>query len=218
MDNKLVVFFGEKRRVCANSSDNILGGNTLHRRRLLKQRGGGWRRAQGRHMEQMVTTTCRTDRLYSSRPCHPCSQLSFEGQRHHFASRLAYALLPLLIRKRRRRRHHHHHHHHHPQNLMRGNKQFTTSCQNVSNPPSCSYKTFLVRHPATRILVVYSLFIIIIGGCGTFFAITIASKKFRGIPVVKQHRLVNTTLKKEIEGIHGLQVPRPLPLLSPLPY
>ncbi|KAF8485347.1 bola-like protein [Russula ochroleuca] len=44
------------------------------------------------------------------------------------------------------------------------------------------------------------------GGCGTFYAITIASKAFKGIPVVKQHRLVNEVLKKEIEGIHGLQV------------
>jgi hypothetical protein len=30
MDNKLVVFFGEKRRVCASSPDNILGVNTPH--------------------------------------------------------------------------------------------------------------------------------------------------------------------------------------------
>ncbi|KAI0247499.1 bola protein, partial [Lactifluus subvellereus] len=44
------------------------------------------------------------------------------------------------------------------------------------------------------------------GGCGTFYAITIASAAFKGIPVVKQHRLVNEALKKEIEGIHGLQV------------
>ncbi|KAH9169272.1 bola-like protein [Lactarius sanguifluus] len=44
------------------------------------------------------------------------------------------------------------------------------------------------------------------GGCGTFYAITIASTAFKGIPVVKQHRLVNEALKKEIEGIHGLQL------------
>ncbi|KLO07478.1 bola-like protein [Schizopora paradoxa] len=44
------------------------------------------------------------------------------------------------------------------------------------------------------------------GGCGTFYAITIASKAFTGIPTVKQHRLVNETLKSEISGIHGLQV------------
>jgi stress-induced morphogen len=67
-------------------------------------------------------------------------------------------------------------------------------------------------------LVVYSLFILVIGGCGTFYAITIASKAFNGIPVVKQHRLINETLKKEIKGIHGFQVLGPLPLLSPLPY
>ncbi|KAI5124779.1 hypothetical protein M0805_005413 [Coniferiporia weirii] len=44
------------------------------------------------------------------------------------------------------------------------------------------------------------------GGCGTFYAITIASKAFAGIPTVKQHRLVNETLKEVISGIHGLQV------------
>ncbi|KAA1466004.1 bola-like protein [Dentipellis sp. KUC8613] len=44
------------------------------------------------------------------------------------------------------------------------------------------------------------------GGCGTFYAITIASQAFKGLPMVKQHRLVNDVLKKEIEGIHGLQL------------
>jgi len=44
------------------------------------------------------------------------------------------------------------------------------------------------------------------GGCGTFYAITIASTAFKGLPVVKQHRLVTAELKTEIEGIHGLQI------------
>ena len=44
------------------------------------------------------------------------------------------------------------------------------------------------------------------GGCGTFYAISITSDAFKGLPTVKQHRLVNEVLKKEIEGIHGLQV------------
>ncbi|KAJ7774214.1 bola protein [Mycena maculata] len=44
------------------------------------------------------------------------------------------------------------------------------------------------------------------GGCGTFFAITIASEAFQGISMVKQHKLVTQTIKEEIEGIHGLQV------------
>jgi stress-induced morphogen len=44
------------------------------------------------------------------------------------------------------------------------------------------------------------------GGCGTFYAITIASNAFKGLPTVKQHKLVTETLKSEIEGIHGLQV------------
>jgi len=44
------------------------------------------------------------------------------------------------------------------------------------------------------------------GGCGTFYAIHITSDSFKGLPMIKQHRLVNDTLKKEIEGIHGLQL------------
>ncbi|KAI0347022.1 bola-like protein, partial [Trametopsis cervina] len=44
------------------------------------------------------------------------------------------------------------------------------------------------------------------GGCGTFYAISIASEAFKDLSTVKQHRLVNEVLKKEIEGIHGLQV------------
>lgn len=43
------------------------------------------------------------------------------------------------------------------------------------------------------------------GGCGTFYAITIASQAFNGLPIVKQHKLVTTTLQQEIQGIHGLQ-------------
>ncbi|OCH95852.1 bola-like protein [Obba rivulosa] len=44
------------------------------------------------------------------------------------------------------------------------------------------------------------------GGCGTFYQIEIASDAFKDLSTVKQHRLVNETLKKDIEGIHGLQL------------
>ncbi|KAG8700290.1 hypothetical protein FRC08_004785 [Ceratobasidium sp. 394] len=44
------------------------------------------------------------------------------------------------------------------------------------------------------------------GGCGTFYAISITSGEFKGLPMVKQHRLVTEELKKEISGFHGLQI------------
>ncbi|KAF8592478.1 bola-like protein, partial [Ramaria rubella] len=44
------------------------------------------------------------------------------------------------------------------------------------------------------------------GGCGDFYAITIASDAFNGLSTLKQHRLVQDELKEEIESIHGLQV------------
>lgn len=44
------------------------------------------------------------------------------------------------------------------------------------------------------------------GGCGSMYAINIISEKFNGISMVKQHRLVNSILKEEISGWHGLQL------------
>ena len=44
------------------------------------------------------------------------------------------------------------------------------------------------------------------GGCGSFYAISISSRAFEGLSMIKQHRLVNDALKQEIQGIHGLQV------------
>ncbi|KAJ6627527.1 bola protein [Mycena sp. CBHHK59/15] len=44
------------------------------------------------------------------------------------------------------------------------------------------------------------------GGCGTFYAINITSEAFKGLSIVKQHKLVTQVLKEEIEGIHGLQI------------
>jgi stress-induced morphogen len=47
------------------------------------------------------------------------------------------------------------------------------------------------------------------GGCGTFYAISVSSPAFQGLSTLKQHKLVTETLKLEIAGIHGFQVPHP---------
>lgn len=44
------------------------------------------------------------------------------------------------------------------------------------------------------------------GGCGSMFAIKVVSSEFKGIPMVKQHRLVNEILADEIAKWHGLQL------------
>ncbi|KAK6454287.1 uncharacterized protein RJT20DRAFT_130343 [Scheffersomyces xylosifermentans] len=44
------------------------------------------------------------------------------------------------------------------------------------------------------------------GGCGSMFAISVESEKFKGKPMIKQHRLVNELLKDEIKQWHGLQL------------
>mmetsp|Transcript_18179 Transcript_18179/g.18229 ORF Transcript_18179/g.18229 Transcript_18179/m.18229 type:complete len:108 (+) Transcript_18179:101-424(+) len=42
------------------------------------------------------------------------------------------------------------------------------------------------------------------GGCGAMFNITIESSLFKGMPLVKQHKLVTKTIAEEIEQLHGL--------------
>ncbi|TFL05535.1 bola protein, partial [Pterulicium gracile] len=44
------------------------------------------------------------------------------------------------------------------------------------------------------------------GGCGSFYDIRIASVSFKGLSMVKQHRMVTEALKQEIGEIHGLNV------------
>ncbi|KAI4740267.1 hypothetical protein E4T50_09296 [Aureobasidium sp. EXF-12298] len=44
------------------------------------------------------------------------------------------------------------------------------------------------------------------GGCGSMYALDIVSAKFKGLSVIKQHRLVNSVLKDEIKGWHGVQL------------
>lgn len=65
--------------------------------------------------------------------------------------------------------------------------------QDVSGEQEPMYRIYMIMEYAA-------------GGCGTFYAISLSSEAFKGLSTVKQHRLVNETLKKEIEGIHGLQV------------
>lgn len=47
------------------------------------------------------------------------------------------------------------------------------------------------------------------GGCGSFYAITIASEKLKGLPILKQHRRVKEVLKDDMAELHGLQVCHP---------
>lgn len=47
---------------------------------------------------------------------------------------------------------------------------------------------------------------LIVGGCGSFFAILLKSKAFDGKSTIQAHRMVNKEIKEVIQGIHGLQV------------
>jgi stress-induced morphogen len=44
------------------------------------------------------------------------------------------------------------------------------------------------------------------GGCGSMYAVAITAEKFKGLPVIKQHRLVNEVLGEDIKSWHGIQL------------
>lgn len=44
------------------------------------------------------------------------------------------------------------------------------------------------------------------GGCGSMFSIDVTSDRFKGLSMVKQHKLVNEILKDDIKRWHGLQL------------
>lgn len=44
------------------------------------------------------------------------------------------------------------------------------------------------------------------GGCGSMYALEIESFKFKGLSIIKQHKLVNQILESEIKKWHGIQL------------
>ncbi|KAF8923728.1 bola protein [Dissophora ornata] len=44
------------------------------------------------------------------------------------------------------------------------------------------------------------------GGCGSMYQVEVVSPAFKDLTMVKQHRLVNETLKEEIKGMHGIRL------------
>ncbi|KAI1443385.1 bola-like protein [Annulohypoxylon stygium] len=49
------------------------------------------------------------------------------------------------------------------------------------------------------------------GGCGSMYAIEIASEKFRGANMLKQQRMVNAVLGEQMKNWHGVQLRTKVP-------
>ncbi|PVV03734.1 hypothetical protein BB560_001801 [Smittium megazygosporum] len=43
-------------------------------------------------------------------------------------------------------------------------------------------------------------------GCGAMYLVQIQSPQFKGLGILKQHRLINEILKEEIAEMHGLRI------------
>lgn len=44
------------------------------------------------------------------------------------------------------------------------------------------------------------------GGCGAIYEVYVESRMFDGLPMVKQHQVVTSTLSNEIKHLHGIRV------------
>lgn len=49
------------------------------------------------------------------------------------------------------------------------------------------------------------------GGCGAMYEIVVESNEFKGLSIVKQHRMITDTLKTEIKDMHGLRIHTSIP-------
>ncbi|KAI9351992.1 bola-like protein [Obelidium mucronatum] len=49
------------------------------------------------------------------------------------------------------------------------------------------------------------------GGCGAMYAVEVASAQFKGLSLVKQHRLVVAAIEAEIKSAHGVQIKTEVP-------
>lgn len=44
------------------------------------------------------------------------------------------------------------------------------------------------------------------GGCGAMFNVSVETAEFKGLSIMKQHRIVYETLKDEMSKLHGLHL------------
>ena len=50
------------------------------------------------------------------------------------------------------------------------------------------------------------MFCLCLGGCGAMYEIFVETIEFRGLNIVKQHRLVTDALKTQIKDMHGVRI------------
>lgn len=44
------------------------------------------------------------------------------------------------------------------------------------------------------------------GGCGAMYEVLVESTEFKGLSIIKQHRLINEILKEQIKEMHGVRI------------
>lgn len=49
------------------------------------------------------------------------------------------------------------------------------------------------------------------GGCGAMFNVSVETEEFKGLSVMKQHRMVYDLLQEQLKAIHGIHLQTKVP-------
>ncbi|KAH7329549.1 bola protein [Stachybotrys elegans] len=92
------------------------------------------------------------------------------------------------------------------QPLLRHQLRFTSSSSSMT-PAESHIASLLQSKLSPSELLVQD----VSGGCGSMYAIDIASPQFRGLSILKQQRLVNAALGDLVKQWHGVQIRTKVP-------
>jgi len=88
------------------------------------------------------------------------------------------------------------------------------TCYSVQNVINCNVRKFATSDSEQMIEILKRKFptaknievVDVSGGCGAMYEVLVESSEFKGLSVVKQHRMINETLKDQIKQMHGLRI------------
>lgn len=82
-----------------------------------------------------------------------------------------------------------------------------SSSEGALNPSDKMANTLKQKFPLAKLIKVED----VSGGCGSMYEIFVESVEFKGLSMVKQHRLINEVLKDDIKQMHGLRIHTTVP-------
>lgn len=87
------------------------------------------------------------------------------------------------------------------------NIRYYSSTEKIINLSDKMTERLRIKFPLAKHIEVVD----ISGGCGSMYEIYVETVEFKGLSMVKQHRLINEVLKEDIKQMHGLRISTKVP-------